>query len=154
MGGIPWITRRFHEIVRRRSSGERELGQGGFAEHHGARAAQAFHHRRVVSRDPVLQHARGRRRAHSRGGHVVLVRDGDAVERTPGPATSDLGLGLARLGQADFPSERDSAAERGVEAFETQIDRAGKAVAIEVDIQRMRPKKRQRYLGDVATGAA
>ncbi len=74
----------------------RQLVQAGLAHHHGARRVQLSHHRRVRLRHKIGEELRSRRGSHAPGPDQILVRDGNAVQRSSIAAACQLRVQFPR----------------------------------------------------------
>ena len=78
---------------------------------------EAGHHRGIVGRDEVVQHARAAAGADPVRAENIFMNEGDAEQGTPLPR-SKAGIGGGRIGQRLFGRQGDHGVERGIQALD------------------------------------
>ena len=120
--GVPRVARDRERLVEVRHA-DRELHRRDLAGDHRAGGLEARHHRAVLAGTPIgIEHeAVGGGRA-VRHREDVLHADGDAVQRAPVDAGSELGVGGGGGEERGVVEAREVTAELGVERVGARAD--------------------------------
>ena len=114
MRGIPGIVY-LPKVADDRAAAVGKFMQVLFAEKYRARRPQFPDQLGIACRYPILEQGAGSRRAHTSGVDDVFQANGNSVQRTPPPASLNLGLRRARLLESRFASHGDESIQKRIE---------------------------------------